>query len=815
MSIFDLKNKSFSPDMFKKPTEEFYPVYGWFWNGPITDEKTEAQILEMKRLGIHAFCIICEPRDFRPTGIPTLTDPNYLTDAYFERYKFAIKKASELGMKCWLYDEGGWPSGGACGLVMLDHPEYARRSLDKRTVTLKKGVPYKKGEDVFAAFICGDKMVSDSEKFDKDTELDEYYSRVIAFETPAKPEVPDLTLADSTDYFIKITHERYKDFIKEYFGNTITAVFTDEPMAPPIPFRDGLVEEYEKKYGESVLPHLPAIYGAVPAKADAAIAKMRWFDLASKAFCDNFLSKCRKWANENGLAFTGHVDNDDEPKGAMYGKNFHVLRALRCMDVPGIDVIWRQIFPNINGKNYENRFFPRYASSAAAQNGTKLAMTESFGVYGNGLTFEHMRFIVGFQAIRGVTLFNPMKISYERRGLWLAGELPSFEEDYACYAHLKHFNEYMERLSYVSTCGDRYAKTALYYPINNIWAGIKADTVSDEFDALGFKMESRGVDFDIVDDDVILGSKTTSDGIISMGLARYTEIVIPKSTILTDEIKRKLNEFEAGGGKVLYTAEEATKSVELVSDGDEYIASKRITEDGEIISLFNQSIEKKSATVKIDGSRAYFIDITNGKIFDQPIDNGAISVSLESGETCAILVTKKQLSTEAFKNYDSEIILSDFKLRRKTSFTYGHMFPESKEIVEESTAVELGCWSDAAGPEFSGTCVYSTCFKGVSTDAVLDLGDVRHTCEVILNGKSLGVKIMKPYRFNINKELLQDENELEILVTNTVGNQQHYTKTFDKWAPWQLTAYVTKQDVFDEDTLDSGLYGPVKIYTAK
>ena len=94
MSIFEPKNKSFSPNLFKAPTEEFYPVYGWFWNGPITDEENEAQILEMQRLGIRAFCIVCEPRDFRPATIPTLTDPNYLTDAYFERYKFAVKKAS-------------------------------------------------------------------------------------------------------------------------------------------------------------------------------------------------------------------------------------------------------------------------------------------------------------------------------------------------------------------------------------------------------------------------------------------------------------------------------------------------------------------------------------------------------------------------------------------------------------------------------------------------------------------------------------------------------------------------------------------------
>ena len=151
MSNFDLKNTEFSLNDFNNPSEEYYPVHAWFWNGTITDAESEKQLLEMKRLGIKALYIVCEPRDFRPAGRPTLTDPNYLTDAYFERYKFVVKKASELGMKFWLYDEGGWPSGGACGLVMLNHPEYARRTLDKKVIKLRKNTQYKKSSDeIFA-----------------------------------------------------------------------------------------------------------------------------------------------------------------------------------------------------------------------------------------------------------------------------------------------------------------------------------------------------------------------------------------------------------------------------------------------------------------------------------------------------------------------------------------------------------------------------------------------------------------------------------------------------------------------------------------
>ena len=51
------------------------------------------------------------------------------------------------------------------------------------------------------------------------------------------------------------------------------------------------------------------------------------------------------------------------------------------MDVPGVDAIWRQLFPG-RPANY----FPRYAASAAHQNGGRFALSESFGIFGDSLS---------------------------------------------------------------------------------------------------------------------------------------------------------------------------------------------------------------------------------------------------------------------------------------------------------------------------------------------------------------------------------------------------------------------------------------------
>ena len=213
----------------------------------------------------------------------------------------------------------------------------------------------------------------------------------------------------------------------------------------------------------------------------------------------------------------------------------------------------------------------------------------------------------------------------------------------------------------------------------------------------------------------------------------------------------------------------------------------------------------------MNNCNAYLLNATDGNIYKQENDGGLISLTLESGEAAAVYLTERRLSTTDVISTDKSTVLSDFKMRRVNSFRFGHMTAINEAIHEQESPITLGCWADVVGGDFSGTCSYRASFSGVDSDAILDLGDVRHVSEVFLNGEPLGVKIMKPYRFRIKKELLRDENELEILVTNTVANQQHYSKTFDKWKLWQLTSYSLKQNEYDCDSLDSGLYGPVRI----
>ncbi len=45
------------------------------------------------------------------------------------------------------------------------------------------------------------------------------------------PKSADILNPDAVEAFIRLTHDRYYEELKEYFGNTVIAFFTDEPCA--------------------------------------------------------------------------------------------------------------------------------------------------------------------------------------------------------------------------------------------------------------------------------------------------------------------------------------------------------------------------------------------------------------------------------------------------------------------------------------------------------------------------------------------------------------------------------------------------------
>ncbi|MEX0642865.1 MAG: glycosyl hydrolase [Pirellulales bacterium] len=88
--------------------------------------------------------------------------------------------------------------------------------------------------------------------------------------------------------------------------------------------------------------------------------------------------------------------------------------------------------------------------------------------------------------------------------------------------------------------------------------------------------------------------------------------------------------------------------------------------------------------------------------------------------------------------------------------------------------IPLGDWSQFGLDYYSGGVKY---FRRVplgdeleSHQVLLDLGDVRTSAEVKVNGRSLGVRLASPFVFDLSEAVQIGDNEIEVEVLNTLAN---------------------------------------------
>ena len=810
----------FTIEAYSSPAREYAPIYTWMWNGKVTEETTDRELSEMVRLGIKRIYILPMPKSFRPTSFPTPLEPEYLSEGYFEAYRYAVNKARSLGMEVWLYDEGGWPSGGACGQVMLEDPALVRESIRAMDRTVRQGEKYIPTESAEAAFLGG-KRVYPGDTFLESGSLTEYLHIHTSFPSVNSADLPDITKEGTAPLFIALTHEKYLDSLKEDLGG-LSALFTDEPTAPrPFPYNKEIKALFRDRFHREIEDCLPFLTGREKCAREEASVKIGFYRMLSDLFVERFLKKEKAWAKAHDMTYTGHLDKDDEANASVTSGCFGLLPALRVFDVPGVDAIRRQIFPPKGKKGLygRNAFYPILAASAAAQTGGRHALSENFAVYGAGLSYEEMRYVADYLAICGVNVCNMMLIPYRREGYSLAGELPHFTAE--TYPDLALFNGYLERLSYLASMGRRVARVALYLPAEDgIAEGADAHALSS-YEALGRDLLERKVPFDIADDGFFSFARVKG-GRLTAGVAEYDTVLLPACEYLSESTITALEDFAATGGKVLTVSPTLTNRIKgarlyaehpplspLPITEEGILLALSETEEGEMYLLMNEKGEEATVSLPLR-NEYYLITPTDGKVRR---GNKGEKVTLASGEVVCILSSKCDLPLSPTITRDRALELTDWVIR-----------PVERRVIDECchtmtldkryAATRLGDWKDILGENFSGKAEYRTrlSLPPRTKGALLDLGKVAHSAEVIWNGVSLGSRVMAPYRYEIPDSLLKEENELVVKVTSGITNEFETTSAFSKYYPWQLGNYLEEERRFHSDSRESGLFGKVKLY---
>jgi len=149
-----------------------------------------------------------------------------------------------------------------------------------------------------------------------------------------------------------------------------------------------------------------------------------------------------------------------------------------------------------------------------------------------------------------------------------------------------------------------------------------------------------------------------------------------------------------------------------------------------------------------------------------------IFLQLAPGESCVVQTSTTKLSGSKFPYTESagKAVVLNGKWELKF-LSGGPSLPASTNLNE------LRSWTDleiAGVKEFSGTAEYSTNFKKPSANAtswLLNLGDVKESATVILNGKKIATLIGPSYTATIPASALKDDNILQVIVTNGMANR--------------------------------------------
>ena len=144
------------------------------------------------------------------------------------------------------------------------------------------------------------------------------------------------------------------------------------------------------------------------------------------------------------------------------------------------------------------------------------------------------------------------------------------------------------------------------------------------------------------------------------------------------------------------------------------------------------------------------------------------------------------------------------------------------ELPPPFQTVNLRTWTESGGeaaPRFGGTARYTLEFDAPAAPAAdwrLDLGDVRESARVTMNGRPAGTAWCVPFRLNIGTLLRPGRNRLEIEVTNLAANRiRDLDRRKVDWKVMREINFVNINykpfDAAEWPLTPSGLLGPVTL----
>lgn len=521
------------------------------------------------------------------------------SEEHWQTLKAGIEACRRLGLVVWIYDEEGYPSGAAGGLVLAHHPEYEAQALAYDPTQADPFILRPAYEHTHAS--------------------NNYHAarRYINL-------LDDRAVAE----FIRLTHETYRQRLGEYFGSTIQATFTDEPslMAinlgqlpegvrrnvrvvdpldsnvrplPSVPWSYDLPEQYRRRYGEDLLVVRKSLFvGDSP--EDRRVRRQFW-SLVADLVADRYFGALQRWCRKHGLASSGHTLREE---GVMHHPALegNALKVLGLMDIPGLDML----SSDPTAVMHSGWLTAGLPASAALFHGRRRVMTEvsdfSQKMGGAGpASLEAMQATAAWQAAWGVTDFT----------LYYALQDRPVEASRA-------YGLFVGRLNAVLKTAQWQPDVLLYYPVYDLWAEYRpaaepltlasqsprAQRLVQSFYRLGQTLQRHQVPFAIVDHEALARASVEPDGRLKLAGRSFRAVLLPEGAEVPDPAGSVLANFHKNGGTLLRGAEKQALSAKDLLEAVQ--PRFRLSPPQEAIALGQFSRDGRTVLVLVNVGRSAY-----------------------------------------------------------------------------------------------------------------------------------------------------------------------------------------------------------------
>lgn len=593
-------NKSLYVSIFQEPTSEFrwHSINHSLVNALYEKDSIYSDSNNWIKQGLGGFV----------TNIPYsgISGGNYLAAGTtpFTRLSTVVKKILGVSLdynssiadekfNIWLYDELGYPSGGAGGKTVADNSEYQAKGLICITKSLnnssggvgitnidgaikivsayavsngavtREGITVNENKVTYSG-VSGKLYVFVLKNFHEGThaQTNGYATgeNTVKWSSPYYINIMDKSAVRA---FIFNTYNQYRQYFKDgsdgYFDDVV-GIFTDEPSLmekyqntsntfdyAQLSWVDGFDTVFEDRHGYSILDNLHYVFDdTYKNDSDAKIVRVNYRQTVGDLVSENYFKQLSEYCRKYGTKLSGHglLEEGIADHVLYYGD---LMQSLREMDIPGVDSLWGNPESYLNNNVF---MAVKYATSAATIAGKDRYTMVEFCAD----DFNH-------ESAGALT-------SSEKTKAWKTLNLMYFQgithiNSYVDISYFgsdgRTFTDYFARLGYISRQAKWDGEIALYYPVNTQQAysiPTKSAIINyagnyGTINQVAEELYAKQLDFTIVDNQFILEA-TVENGVIYNEYVSFKAICMPAVEVMPYDVLQKLNAFEESGGTVVW-----------------------------------------------------------------------------------------------------------------------------------------------------------------------------------------------------------------------------------------------------------------------